>query len=100
MLKSIGKSLMRVQQKCVKKQKSDEVDKSVSVHGDEDEDVVVLAVQCCNCSTEENKQCNCDHVHAADDQNHANSNSSFTHSVINMVGMLIGKFIILLPFFL
>jgi len=89
MLKSLSKSL---QHKCVKKQKS-EGDRSVSVHG---EDLVVLPVQCCNCCIEETKQCNCDHIHAAEDANveaqrDANSNSSFTHAVINMVGMLVGK---------
>jgi len=89
MLKSLSKSL---QHKCVKKQKS-EGDRSVSVHG---EDLVVLPVQCCNCCIEETKQCNCDHIYAAEDANveaqrDANSNSSFTHAVINMVGMLVGK---------
>ncbi|BAT86638.1 hypothetical protein VIGAN_04431000 [Vigna angularis var. angularis] len=92
MLKSLWKSLISLQHKCVKKQKS-EVDGSVSVHGEED--LVVLPVQCSNCRIEETKQCNCDHTHVAEDANvHAqrdvNSNSSFTHAVINMVGMLVG----------
>lgn len=91
MLKSLWKSF---QHKCVERQKS-EVDGSVSVHV-HGEDLVVLPVQCCNCCIEETKQCNCDHIHAAEDANlhaqrHANSNSSFTHAVINMVGMLVGK---------
>ncbi|TKY47784.1 Vacuolar amino acid transporter 1 [Spatholobus suberectus] len=92
MLKSSRKSLISLKEMCMK-QKS-EVDSSVSVHGD---DLVVLPVQWANCNgcAEESKQCNCDHISAAEGaivnaQRDANANSSFTHAVINMVGMLIG----------
>ncbi|RDY11842.1 Amino acid transporter AVT1H, partial [Mucuna pruriens] len=78
MLKSLRKSLRM-------KQKSEVDNSSVSVHGEE------LVVLPCNCCVEESKQCNCDHINAAEDAHcDANANSSFTHAVINMVGMLIG----------
>ena len=84
-LKSIRKSLISLQQKCMNSRKS-EVDSSVSVHG--------VQWANCKCCIEES---NCDHINAAegasnvDAQRDANANSSFTHAVINMVGMLIGK---------
>jgi hypothetical protein len=75
-------------------------------------DIVALPVQLPNCNVcvEENKQCNCDHTVVADRNNtttaganvdvehDSNADSSFVHAVINMVGMLIGKFCILLMY--
>jgi len=76
-----------------------------------DENIVALPVQLANCNVcvEENKHCNCDHT-IVDDRNNTttaeatnvdvehdyNADSSFVHAVINMVGMLIGKFCMLL----
>lgn len=76
-----------------------------------DENIVALPVQLANCNVcvEENKHCNCD-LTIAEDRNNtttaegvnvdvehdSNADSSFAHAVINMVGMLIGKFCILL----
>lgn len=67
----------------------------------------------CNVCIEENKQCNGDHIIVEDRNNtnttedsanidtkhDANADCSFVHAVINMVGMLIGNFYILLLFF-
>ena len=70
---------------------------SESVHGEK------LAPQwvTCDACVEENKGCKCDHdtqdlksavVNEADVEHHTDqANSSFAHSVINMIGMLIGK---------
>lgn len=52
----------------------------------------------CNACLEENKACKCDQSFesckrvSAVDERHAEANNSFTHSVINMTGMLIGNF--------
>lgn len=48
----------------------------------------------CEPSVDENKECKCrveNRVLYRDSECHRSENSSFTHSVINMVGMLIGK---------
>lgn len=91
MLKSLKKSL---QEKCMKRKS--EVDNSVSVHGHENSVVMPVQGANCNCCIEESKQCNCDHINAIEGTNvdakrDDNASSSFTHAVINMVGMLIGK---------
>ncbi|RDX95690.1 Amino acid transporter AVT1H, partial [Mucuna pruriens] len=77
MLKSLGKSLS-LHHNCL--QHKNQVDNAESVHG------ANLAGQCANCNicVEESKQCKCDA------ELDAGANSSFTHAVINMVGMLIG----------
>ncbi|KAI9400361.1 hypothetical protein POPTR_002G233100v4 [Populus trichocarpa] len=63
-----------------------------TVHGEK------LALQCMGCDAcVENKGCMCDHstqdlksvVNEADVEDHTEANSSFAHSVINMIGMLI-----------
>lgn len=64
------------------------------VHG---EKLVLQWVGCDACV--ENNGCMCDHstqdlksvVNEADVEDHTEANSSFAHSVINMIGMLIGK---------
>ena len=65
-----------------------------TVHGEK------LALQWVGCDAcVENKGCMCDHsnqdlksvVNEADVEDHTEANSSFAHSVINMIGMLIGK---------
>ncbi|XP_003524172.1 amino acid transporter AVT1H [Glycine max] len=90
MLKSLRKSLS-LQQKCL--QHKNQVDNAESVHG-------ANLANCIFC-VEETKQCKCDHNNIEDtksaeggtnlDAEHdSEANCSFTHAVINMVGMLIG----------
>lgn len=100
MLKSLRKSLS-LQQKCL--QHKNQVDNAESVHG-------ANLANCIFC-VEETKQCKCDHNNIEDtksaeggtnlDAEHdSEANCSFTHAVINMVGMLIGKVctIVYVPF--
>lgn len=50
----------------------------------------------CVACVEENKGCECEHEKPVKELAlEASENSSFLHSVINMVGMLIGTYIIL-----
>ncbi|KAH1160795.1 hypothetical protein GLYMA_11G252400v4 [Glycine max] len=93
-LQSIRKSLISLQQKSMNSRKSEEVDSSVTSVSVSLHDGVQWVN--CNCCIEENKQCNFDHINASEGANNvhaqrdANANSSFTHAVINMVGMLVG----------
>lgn len=64
---------------------------SETVHG------AKLVAELSNCATcvEENKKCKCEgssRVLSLEAEHNTRANSSFAHSVINMVGMLIGIF--------
>jgi vesicular inhibitory amino acid transporter len=99
MLKSLRKILSLQLKDCIKKR---------SEHGT---NLVAVQLPNCNVCVEENKQCNCDNIMVEDRKNisaveganvdaehDANADSSFVHAVINMVGMLIGIFCILLMY--
>ncbi|KAK7359353.1 hypothetical protein VNO77_01308 [Canavalia gladiata] len=94
MLKSLGKNL-RLQQNCL--QWKNHVDNVESMHS------ANLDVQWPNCNfcVEESKRCECDHMDIEDTKSAEGGTNvdaelgfkgtgSFTHAVINMVGMLIG----------
>ncbi|CAL5203664.1 unnamed protein product [Lathyrus oleraceus] len=89
MLKSLRKILSLRSKYCIKQRNYE--------HGENSEALSVQFPNCNDC-VEENKHCNCDHIVAVEDRKNSttaegasvDSNSSFVHSVINMVGMLIG----------
>lgn len=99
MLKSLRKILSLPSKYCIKQRNYE--------HGENSEALSVQFPNCNDC-VEENKHCNCDHIVAVEDRKNSttaegagvDSNSSFVHSVINMVGMLIGKFRILFLYLL
>ncbi|XP_048333370.2 amino acid transporter AVT1H isoform X2 [Ziziphus jujuba] len=86
----ICKSKCLCSSNCLSHQKN-QVTSNESVHGS---DLAVQYLSTCNVCVEQNQVCKCDlqTTNVDDDHHHGNqaANCSFTHAVINMIGMLIG----------